>query len=69
MVETAQVEGWENGRCVRCKRARTPEGHDPCMKNLPNVVSACCGHGLGDGHITFSDGRTFYFVKMRPTWR
>ena len=37
--------GWWNGRCKACFRTRTPEGHDPCIANLPGVKNACCGHG------------------------
>lgn len=36
----------------------TPEGHDPCIANIPGVVHACCGHGTGHGYVMFEDGRT-----------
>lgn len=32
-------------------------GHDPCIKNLPGVEFACCGHGRQDGYVMFDDGR------------
>ncbi len=33
-------------KCGHCKRARTPEGHDGCLGELPGgVMNACCGHG------------------------
>lgn len=28
-------------------------GHDPCIKNLPGVQYACCGHGRGEGYVMF----------------
>lgn len=31
--------------CGKCGEPRTPEGHDPCIANLPGVMNACCGHG------------------------
>lgn len=41
---------WEEGWvCPACKQARGPDGHDPCIANLPGVLFACCGHG-GHGH-------------------
>jgi len=56
---------WEGGKCVKCKRSRTKEGHDPCAADLPGVISFCCGHGDVGGHITFRDGRSFYFNGWR----
>ena len=35
---------------------RTPEGHDPCIANLPGVVFACCGHGVKEGYVCFESG-------------
>lgn len=43
--------------CVRCKLPPTKEGHDPCIANLPGVENACCGHGVSEGYIAFTDGR------------
>jgi hypothetical protein len=34
-----------------CHQLRTPEGHDPCIANLPGVIEACCGHGVCPGYI------------------
>jgi hypothetical protein len=47
---------WENDKCRKCKLARTPEGHDPCLGELPGVLFACCGHGNGAGYIYFQNG-------------
>ena len=45
-------------RCPKCGEGVTPEGHDPCITNLPGVTNACCGHGSSEGgYIQFSDGR------------
>jgi hypothetical protein len=37
--------------CVVCHRLRTPEGHDPCIANLPGVIKACCGHAVCPGYM------------------
>lgn len=70
MNDPVPHDGWtlKNGKiiCVKCNRQKTPHGHDPCIADLPCVSSACCGHGIKAGYITFRDGRTFYFEKMRP---
>jgi len=45
--------------CVRCGAAAAPDGPDPCLGMLPNVVSACCGHGVEEPYLKFhlSDDR------------
>jgi hypothetical protein len=37
--------------CKRCDRLPTPEGHDACLDYIPNVKSACCGHGVSNSII------------------
>lgn len=44
--------------CVECGRLPTPEGYDACLGVLPDVVSACCGHG----------GRSRFTVSVPPMW-
>lgn len=39
------AETWRTRPCGECGLYPTPEGHDPCLGELPGVVSACCGHG------------------------
>lgn len=46
---------WPCGHCGA--PAPTTEGHDPCIANLPGVIHACCGHGVGRAYAMFSDGR------------
>lgn len=49
-------KGWV---CPVCRQARTAEGHDPCIPNLPGVIYACCGHGgtgVTAGYIYFENG-------------
>jgi hypothetical protein len=56
---------WPSKRpCPRCGGLRTPEGHDPCIANLPGVTAACCGHGIGIGYILFEDHRAIYFALL-----
>jgi hypothetical protein len=48
--------GWV---CPVCKQARTADGHDPCITNLPGVRYACCGHGghgQTSGYLYFENG-------------
>lgn len=51
---------WPHGRptrrCPACDQPQTPEGHDPCIANLPGVKFACCGHGTKHGYIVFENG-------------
>jgi predicted Zn-ribbon and HTH transcriptional regulator len=42
--------------CPECDQHKTDKGHDPCLKNLPGVKSACCGHGREQGYIQFTNG-------------
>lgn len=57
-------EDWPNGFCAACKQIKTPEGHDPCIANLPGVLFACCGHGNTFGYIKFTDGRCLEFNPL-----
>lgn len=34
--------------CVRCGRMPTQEGYDACLGYIPDIRSACCGHGVED---------------------
>ncbi|KKM83850.1 hypothetical protein LCGC14_1305030 [marine sediment metagenome] len=36
---------------------------DPCLGKLPGVISACCGHGLHEGHIRFENGTRIRLAK------
>jgi hypothetical protein len=36
----------EEWPCARCGRFPTKDGHDACLGILPDVKSACCGHGV-----------------------
>lgn len=44
--------------CTRCGHSPTKRGHDWCIRNLPGVKHACCGHGEEDGYIMFTNGVT-----------
>ena len=37
--------------CPKCGRPPTPEGYDACLGHIPGAVSACCGHGVYEGHV------------------
>lgn len=38
--------------CRACGADRAP-GHDPCIAELPGVLSACCGHGRSEPYVQF----------------
>jgi hypothetical protein len=44
--------------CIRCGKKPDKDEHDPCIKNLPGVKNACCGHGVDKGYIQFENGVT-----------
>lgn len=45
--------------CGHCGKGKTKEGHDSCLGTLPDVVNACCGHGIEDAaYVIFCDGST-----------
>jgi hypothetical protein len=45
--------------CPKCGERRTADGHDPCIADLPGVVSACCGHGVVSPYVCLNDGTRF----------
>lgn len=49
------VDG-HNRKCPTCEKRESKNGHDPCIKNLPGVRFACCGHGVHEGYIMFENG-------------
>lgn len=42
--------------CPKCGMLPTKEGHDDCIKNLPGIIYACCGHGIEEGYLYFENG-------------
>ena len=53
--------GWV---CPNCKLPRQEDwGVDPCFFEGPEGIdAACCGHGMTEGYILFSNGMRFGFV-------
>lgn len=57
MHRESQTENPER-LCPKCAQMRTPDGHDPCIANLSNVMNACCGHGDDvDAYVQFKNGK------------
>lgn len=50
------ADGPPKHQCSLCCMYQTPEGHDPCIANLPGVKFACCGHGIKEGYVAFENG-------------
>lgn len=43
--------------CGHCKLPNLATGHDACLKRLPGLMNACCGHGIIDEcYVQFLDG-------------
>ena len=56
LLEYEELSELTDKKCKRCKRPPTKEGHDACLKTLPGVKFACCGHGVQPGYIMFNNG-------------
>lgn len=59
-VDTGELveSAWKDRPCGHCGEKSTPDGHDECIRNLPNVRNACCGHGdPGDVYVQFDSGQ------------
>ena len=55
-----------NRPCNKCGEAFTKEGHDACLKTLPGVMNACCGHGsIPDTYVQFLDGFSIHGVDAK----
>ena len=55
---------WEKRACGNCGLHFTKEGHDGCLGALPNVMNACCGHGIEkEAYVQFMDGRCIRGVE------
>ncbi|MCK5606404.1 hypothetical protein KAR91_31170 [Candidatus Pacearchaeota archaeon] len=43
--------------CGYCGKNNNEQGHDGCLGTLPNVMNACCGHGIQkDAFIQYWSG-------------
>lgn len=51
--------------CARCHRPPTSDGYDPCLGWLPGAISACCGHGVSEGHVTYVRGEPLPLPRLR----
>lgn len=59
--DTLVSKNYKNRPCGECGEIATAEGHDPCLKTLPNVRNACCGHGKVDAaYVQFRNGYTLH---------
>lgn len=56
-----RIQGGLERNCIKCGLLPTPQGHDPCIANLPGVASACCGHGVAEksAYVLFENGVIF----------
>ena len=47
-------------RCPQCSKLPTKEGYDPCIGEIPDAISVCCGHGIEDGYIVWDIDKNWY---------
>ncbi len=57
-------------KCPQRDLTKRSDGHDPCLRTLPGVKNACCGHGVEDGYLQLDMGicitGTFYNMPPPP---
>ena len=41
--------------CKRCGKLPTPEGYDACLGYIEGAAHACCGHGVTEKYIKYSE--------------
>jgi hypothetical protein len=61
--DTKEIDD-ESRPCKNCGKESTIEGHDSCLGELPNVQSACCGHGIEKPYAVDLDGNHFKFDSV-----
>jgi hypothetical protein len=55
-TDTGESVDWDDLRpCAHCGLPRSPERHDGCIANLPDVVFACCGHGVEPAELSYGE--------------
>jgi hypothetical protein len=60
-ADTGETVDWEDLRpCKHCSLPRSPEFDDGCIAKLPDVMFACCGHGLEPAKLSY-DCPAVYF--------
>ena len=57
-------------KCGFCGKHRDESDHDPCIKDLPYTLNACCGHGnVGDVYVMLQDrGCSGCFFDSSEKW-
>jgi hypothetical protein len=50
--------------CTYCGKMPTPEGHDACLGRIPDVIHACCGHGVRPGYLIKTNGYRMLLPKI-----
>lgn len=56
--------GPDDPPCNLCGREPTSEGYDACLGEVEGAISACCGHGYTDGHVTYLRGFRFGLPRL-----
>jgi hypothetical protein len=42
-------------KCKKCDCIRIDGKYDNCLGKIEGATSACCGHGIDDGYVTFNN--------------
>lgn len=63
--QTADINKYSKVKCPNCQNYIKKDEPDHCIGYLPEVVSACCGHGKKRGYIVFKNGKKISFTDVR----
>ena len=59
--QVAQYNNEKGEPCPHCEvvpsKCACGLTHDPCLGHIEGARSACCGHGLGVGHVAMGTAR------------
>ena len=62
---TSDISKYRTVKCPNCQNYIERGAPDHCIGHLPEVVSACCGHGKKRGYIVFKNGKKISFTDVR----
>lgn len=51
--------------CPLCSKIPTKEGYDACLGYICGAKSACCGHGVTSGYVSYDTAERVRLPKLR----
>lgn len=59
--DTHEATAGNERPCGHCGKFTTKDGHDGCLGELPNIMNACCGHGVeSDAYVQYWLGNSIH---------